>query len=144
MKGQNKSRGPTFQRENARELCIKAMQNPDGKDQNCLIKGCNSIHNLEEYMKIKPEDIASTCHNYSTSGKCVWGVACRYGSKHLTGDGKNIINEQKFKEYQEEGPYIKNILPKTIQNDLRKKLYHFELCEKLIKYNDINKKEKVF
>lgn len=143
LRGQNKSRGPTYQRDNSRELCIKATETIDGTYQQCTIQGCKFIHNVEEYMKIKPKDIASTCYNYSTSGKCMWGVACRFGSEHLTSDGKNIINEEKFKHYQETGPYTKNVLCKEVQTNLRKKLYNFELSEKIVQYNDFKKNKTV-
>lgn len=139
LRGQNKSRGPTYQRERAKELCMKVIDQTE--NQKCLKETCPFIHNVEEYLKIKPRDISSTCHNYEISGKCSWGVSCRFGSGHLTEDGKNIVNEEKLKNYQPK--QTKNILSKDLQNSLWKKKYNFELSEKVVQYNDSIKKNKV-
>lgn len=144
LRGQNKSRGPTYQRDNTKELCMRIIENSCGTDnQKCLKEGCTFIHNVKEYIKIKPKDICSSCHNFEISGKCLRGVTCRFGSEHLTCDGNNIVNEEKFKEYQENGPYTKNILSKDLQNSLWKKKYSFELSEKIVQHNDTFKKNKV-
>lgn len=140
LRGQNKSRGPTYARDTTKELCTRIMET---EDQKCLRDNCSFLHNVEEYVKIKPEDISSTCYNFETSGKCLRGVTCRFGTAHLTSDGKNIVDEEKFKKYQENGPYTRNILSNDLKDCLRKKKYNFDLFEKIIKHNDSLRENKV-
>lgn len=143
LRGQNKSRGPFYQRDRSKELCFKAITDSNGANNECSRKDCPFLHNTEEYLKIKVTDIGKTCHNYEESGKCLWGITCRFGSEHVTEKGKNIIDEEKFKIYQDGGPYTINVLSKDLQTSLWKKKYNFSLSEKIIEYNDSLKKTKV-
>lgn len=142
MKGQNKSRGPFYQRDRSKELCFKAIDNSNGLDIKCPKENCPFMHSPEEYLKIKPKDIGSTCYNYEVSGNCPWGITCRFGSQHLTDQGKNIIDD-KFKKYQDDGPYTTNVLSKALQTSLWKKKYDFSLSQKVIEYTDKLKENKV-
>lgn len=58
LRGQNKSRGPTFTRNQEKELCNSLLNIADGDPlPNCERKNCPFLHNIEEYLKIKPRDI---------------------------------------------------------------------------------------
>ncbi|XP_068084463.1 tRNA-dihydrouridine(47) synthase [NAD(P)(+)]-like isoform X2 [Anabrus simplex] len=99
----------------------------------CSSKNCPFLHDLTEYLKIKPPDIASTCYVYSLRGYCPRGVACRFGSQHLTSEGNNITNKELWERYQKENPTPTiNILSKDVQFSLRKKRYDFTKSEKVV------------
>lgn len=143
LRGQNKSR-PTYQRDSAKEFCMRVLDNRDqNNSQKCAKEGCKFLHNLEEYLKNKPKDIGSTCYNYIVSGKCLRGVTCRFATAHLNSTGINIVDEEKFKRYLENGPHIKNNISRDLQNKLWKKTYNFGLAEKIIQYCDGIMKNKV-
>lgn len=144
LKGQNKARGPTFQRDCTKELCMRVLNNLNGTGiEKCDKKECSFLHDVEEYLKIKPKDVGPTCYNYELSGNCLWGVTCQFGSTHITAEGKNVVDEKKYTKYQMTSPHIKNHLPKELQMSLKKKKYNFELTEKIISYNDSLKKNQV-
>ncbi|XP_070514649.1 tRNA-dihydrouridine(47) synthase [NAD(P)(+)]-like isoform X1 [Cardiocondyla obscurior] len=94
------------------------------------------MHDREEYLKIRPEDISTECHIFNLTGKCPRGITCRMGSQHLTKDGYNIVDENKLQEYKKCSPPIKNYLSKDLQNKLRKRKYNFSKAEVIVKAND--------
>lgn len=144
LRGQNKSRGPTYQRDTTKELCLRIITNSDETESpKCDKDGCKFLHDVEEYLKIKPKDIGTTCYNFEIGGKCWRGATCRFGEAHLMPGGKNIINAEKNQIYQNNGPYTRNNLSKELQNSLWKKKYNFDLTEKIVSYNDDIKKNKV-
>lgn len=60
LRGQNKSRGPTFRVEREKELCSSLINLTIGEPvPQCERKGCVFLHDVDEYLKIKPEDIGS-------------------------------------------------------------------------------------
>ncbi|XP_044750763.1 tRNA-dihydrouridine(47) synthase [NAD(P)(+)]-like [Coccinella septempunctata] len=134
LQGQNKSRGPTYRITQDKELCNLLVQFK-GENVECNRKNCNFLHNIEEYLKVKGDDLGDTCYNFETTGKCERGLACRFGSQHINGN-VNIINEEKYNEYSKNHTQTRNILNKDLQHSLRKKTYDFSLSEALIKYND--------
>lgn len=58
LRGQNKSRGPTFKRDQGKELCnvFINLSDTDPTPQ-CQRKDCAFLHDTAEYLKIKPKDI---------------------------------------------------------------------------------------
>jgi tRNA-dihydrouridine synthase 3 len=46
-------------------------------------ENCPYIHDLQEYMKLKPEDIGTTCYQFQTFGYCPNGIMCRFGGSHI-------------------------------------------------------------
>jgi tRNA-dihydrouridine synthase 3 len=63
----------------------------------CPIKSCAFVHDPIEYLKKIPKDLCGDekCYAFETRGECPWGIACRFGSSHLTADGQNIVDPQK-------------------------------------------------
>ncbi|CAH1183426.1 unnamed protein product [Phaedon cochleariae] len=145
LRGQNKSRGPTFRRDFSKELCICLINiEPDEEIPKCTRNKCSFLHDVDEYLKSKPKDLGENCYNFDISGKCSRGLACRFGGSHISPDGKNIVDQEKFKQYAVNAPYTTNQLQFEVQTALRKRTYNFDLSESLIKYNDcIRKKEEV-
>ncbi|KAJ8920674.1 hypothetical protein NQ315_004813 [Exocentrus adspersus] len=135
LKGQNKSRGPTFRIAKEQELCNSLVHIVEGEEiPKCTRNKCQFLHNIEKYLESKPKDIGDTCYNYQTFGICSRGLACRFGSEHITQKGKNKIDKEKVQTYSV--PHTKNQLQHDLQLSLRKKSYNFDLSETLIRYND--------
>ncbi|XP_030746713.1 tRNA-dihydrouridine(47) synthase [NAD(P)(+)]-like [Sitophilus oryzae] len=142
LKGQNKSRGPTFVCDRNKELCDYFIHVADEEEiPACERNNCQNIHSIPEYLSIKPPDIQETCYCFETFGKCPRGLACRFGKIHISENGRNIINKEKYEIYSKSEPYTKNQLSKDVQWSLRKKTYNFDLSEKLINYNDSLKEQ---
>lgn len=141
LKGQNKSRGPTFQVNKLEQLCDFLVQVQEGEAlPECPRKQCPYGHDIEAYLKSKPADIGPNCYNFEQSGKCTRGLACRFAKSHLTSTGRNLVDQKKYKEYESKGPYVMNQLDKEVQFALRKRNYDFNLAEKLIDTYDNSKK----
>ncbi|KAK7865586.1 hypothetical protein R5R35_010117 [Gryllus longicercus] len=138
LKGQNKARPCPFTRTPETELCSSAtdLLESDAIPE-CSNPKCRFMHSIEDYLKLKPANIGSTCYVYSIRGRCPWGVSCRFGSEHTTDSGRNIINEGVWEEHQRK-PQSETInsLSRDIQFKLRKKKYDFDKSEKiLLKYS---------
>ncbi|XP_023025578.1 dihydrouridine synthase 3 [Leptinotarsa decemlineata] len=140
LKGQNKSRGPTFRIERSQELCSSLISTLDGETPKCERKNCDFLHDASKYLELKPKDIGEHCYNYQISGKCSRGLACRFGSEHISSEGRNEVDEEKYAQFTSSGPPTKNHLEYNIQTALRKRTYNFDLSEALVKYNDLRKK----
>lgn len=85
---------------------------------------CRYLHDVGKYITdYKPPDIAETCVNFEKFGKCIYGVTCRYGKKHISENYENIANAEL---YEETAPLMtKNVLSKELTLSLRKKQYKF-------------------
>lgn len=139
--GQNKKRGPSYRRELDKELCNSVINISVGTDASkCVKNNCPFMHEVQEYLKIKPEDIGKSCYVFEKYGHCPRGLSCRFGSNHLTSTGHNITINDDSKETRIESL---NVLTNDLQWKLKKRTYDFSISEKLIKYNDSLYKEKV-
>ncbi|RLU21635.1 hypothetical protein DMN91_006010 [Ooceraea biroi] len=142
LRGQNKARPPPFKASKELSLCPWiADQTVDESKRKCSNQRCTFLHDRNEYLKIRPEDIGTRCHVFELTGKCPRGLTCRMGLQHLTKDGFNIIDEKKFKEYNEHLPAISNHLRKDLQYKLRKRNYDFSKAEAIVKANDPSRKK---
>ena len=99
---------------------------------------CRFSHDMVTYMKTRPEDIQTEllgkdevgmCPNYKLHGYCVYGAMCRFGKSHIAQNGENIIKEGS--EYTQSNmplpdtSVVVNLIPREIQNQLRKRTYPF-------------------
>jgi len=142
LRGQNKARPPPFKAARELSLCPRiADQTASEAERKCSNQHCTFLHDRKEYLKIRPEDIGTECHVFNLTGKCPRGTTCRMGSRHLTEDGFNIIDEKKLLEYSKCSPAIKNNLSKDLQNKLRKRKYNFSKAEAIVKANDPSRKK---
>ncbi|KAB7500348.1 tRNA-dihydrouridine(47) synthase [NAD(P)(+)]-like [Armadillidium nasatum] len=87
--------------------CLLPTETSEGK---CAFEKCPFSHDVEEFLKNKPEDLGSTCHNFDTYGFCPYGVVCRYGSNHIELN-RSVVNIEKQKMYESKPP-VKNVLKK--------------------------------
>lgn len=68
LRGQNKSRGPTFRCSRETELCNTLVDlGVDDEIPKCERKNCQFLHDIEEYLKIKPQDIGQFLVNLCTN-----------------------------------------------------------------------------
>ncbi|XP_011876546.1 PREDICTED: tRNA-dihydrouridine(47) synthase [NAD(P)(+)]-like [Vollenhovia emeryi] len=136
LRGQNKARPPPFKAPRELSLCPWiADQTASEPERKCSNQRCTFLHDRKEYLKIRPEDIRAECHIFDLTGKCPRGITCRMGSRHLTEDGFNVVDEKKMEEYRKRPPAIKNHLSKDLQNKLRKRKYNFARAEAIVKVN---------
>ncbi|KAF5287080.1 hypothetical protein FQA39_LY16065 [Lamprigera yunnana] len=140
LHGQNKAR-PIFRQNKDKELCNSLLNVSIGQEfQKCTKIKCFFMHDVKEYLNTKSEDIGSECYNFITQGLCMRGLTCRFGKHHLTPEGYNLVNEEQQKSFKELGPHTINSLSYELQNSLRKRTYDFKLAEKVVKYNDLQRK----
>lgn len=142
LRGQNKARPPPFKASKELTLCPWiADQTVNEPERKCSNQRCMFLHDRKEYLKIRPKDINTTCYVFNLTGKCPRGLTCRMGLQHLTKDGFNIINEEKFEEYSKHLPEISNHLCKDLQYKLRKRKYDFSKAESIVKANNPSQKK---
>uniref|UniRef100_A0A8C8F6C1 tRNA-dihydrouridine(47) synthase [NAD(P)(+)] n=1 Tax=Oncorhynchus tshawytscha TaxID=74940 RepID=A0A8C8F6C1_ONCTS len=131
MRGQNKSRPhmkPTSY--DNRRLCPSIIQERETK---CVYGDkCKFIHDVAEYMALKPADVGEHCYLYDTFGKCHYGLSCRFARAHISADLKNLANEERVKAMEGRTP-VRNSLDKDLQWRLRKKVVPFTASDAYMK-----------
>uniref|UniRef100_A0A8C7H6W2 tRNA-dihydrouridine(47) synthase [NAD(P)(+)] n=1 Tax=Oncorhynchus kisutch TaxID=8019 RepID=A0A8C7H6W2_ONCKI len=131
IRGQNKSRPhmkPTSY--DNRRLCPSIIQERETK---CVYGDkCKFIHDVAEYMALKPADVGEHCYLYDTFGKCHYGLSCRFARAHISADLKNLANEERVKAMEGRTP-VRNSLDKDLQWRLRKKVVPFTASDAYMK-----------
>ncbi|XP_014817769.1 PREDICTED: tRNA-dihydrouridine(47) synthase [NAD(P)(+)]-like isoform X2 [Calidris pugnax] len=130
-RGQNKSR-PCMKPNHYEQsrLCPSVTQ---GCAEKCYFgPRCHFLHDIGEYMAVKPADLGRSCVLFETFGKCIYGVTCRFAQAHL-GDGyQNIINTELAKQW--EGKLlVRNNLSKDLQHQLRKRKFSFKKADEYLR-----------
>ncbi|XP_065555754.1 tRNA-dihydrouridine(47) synthase [NAD(P)(+)]-like [Lathamus discolor] len=130
-RGQNKSRPcmkPNHYEQN--RLCPSVAQ---GSADKCFFgPRCRFLHDLGEYMALKPPDLGRRCVLFETFGKCTYGVTCRFAQAHL-GDGfRNIIDTELAKQWEGKA-LVRNSLSKELQHRLRKRKFSFKRAEEFLR-----------
>uniref|UniRef100_A0A8C5QQ84 tRNA-dihydrouridine(47) synthase [NAD(P)(+)] n=1 Tax=Leptobrachium leishanense TaxID=445787 RepID=A0A8C5QQ84_9ANUR len=100
---------------------------------------CRFLHDLEKYMARKPDDIGANCYLFETSGKCSYGVSCRFAKSHLSKDFKNVINEEVVKKL-DGNVFVKNQLDRDLKVQLRKRQVLFEKSDQYLQKMNISDK----
>ncbi|KAJ8667629.1 hypothetical protein QAD02_009292 [Eretmocerus hayati] len=136
-RGQNKNRSVPFKTLREHNLCPWIVDSTvDEAEKKCSNEKCTFIHDRAEYVKIKPEDIGADCPIFEITGRCPRGLACRFGSKHVTQDGFNIVDKEKHEEYLKLPTSVKNQISQEMIEKLRRYKYDFSKSEKITtKYN---------
>lgn len=139
-RGQNKARPKTYRDDKQSKPCPSIMNLPSADELvPCQFNNCKFIHNPLDYLKSKPKDIGETCYVFNLRGQCPRGIACRFGSNHITEEGYNMVNKEKVKEWKDN---TKNTLQSSVQIQLQKRKYDFSFAEKLVKAMDTRNKNK--
>lgn len=138
-RGQNKARPKTFQDDKKNKPCPSIIDLKSADEQTpCQYNNCKFMHNAVEYLQLKPKEIGDQCHIFNLRGRCRRGIACRFGSNHITPEGYNIVNEEKLLAWKDD---TKNTLQSSLQIPLQKKKYDFSLAEKLVRAMDTRNKK---
>ncbi|XP_013200602.1 tRNA-dihydrouridine(47) synthase [NAD(P)(+)]-like [Amyelois transitella] len=137
-RGQNKARPKTFNESQENKPCPSIIDVKSSEETKpCQYSNCKFIHNSLDYLKNKPKDIGEQCHVFNKRGRCPRGIACRFGSNHITAEGFNLVNENKFKLWKDD---VRNTLQSSLQLPLQKKKYDLSFAEKLVKLMDTRNK----
>ncbi|XP_059059462.1 tRNA-dihydrouridine(47) synthase [NAD(P)(+)]-like [Achroia grisella] len=137
-RGQNKARPKTFHDNKEDKPCPSIVDVKCSDEvKPCQYTNCKFIHNPSDYLTTKPKDISQKCHIFDIRGKCPRGIACRFGSEHITPEGYNLVNEEKFMKWKED---TQNTLQHTLQIQLQKRTYDLSFAEKLVKLMDTRNK----
>ncbi|NWU71320.1 DUS3L synthase, partial [Pterocles burchelli] len=93
---------------------------------------CRFLHDIGEYMAVKPADLGRSCVLFDTFGKCSYGVTCRFAQAHL-GDGyQNIVNTALAKQWEGKS-LVRNNLSKDLQHQLRKRKFSFRKADEYLR-----------
>ncbi|EDO42155.1 predicted protein [Nematostella vectensis] len=117
-RGMNRQRPRDQRPDNSSKLCSFAARGEECTRGDSCFYG----HDPQKFLETKEPDIGKECVNFLKSGKCPYGISCRYWKHHTTADLKSIINEEFFSHYKED---TSNNLAKDVQISLRKKKYMF-------------------
>lgn len=133
-RGQNKARPVPYKLQNQHRFCPHLLdQTIEETSRICIAKSCIFMHDRVKYLESKPEDIEGSCHFFETIGKCQRGISCRQGSKHISPEGYNIINQEKYEAYKKDPKVTtKNQIPKDVQEKLKKFKYDFRKAEMVL------------
>ena len=128
-RGMNKNRPRAAKLDFSEQLC-----NTFARGEECTYGDkCRYLHDVAEYVeRHKPPDIGESCVNFEKFGKCIYGVTCRYGKKHISEDFKNIVNAELYEETA--SLRTKSVLSKELTVSLRKKNYEFPRVETYLKH----------
>uniref|UniRef100_A0A452GXN1 tRNA-dihydrouridine(47) synthase [NAD(P)(+)] n=1 Tax=Gopherus agassizii TaxID=38772 RepID=A0A452GXN1_9SAUR len=130
-RGQNKSRPCMKPKHYEKDrLCQSVIQECAEK---CYFGSqCRFLHDVGEYMAVKPSDLGDSCILFKTFGKCIYGVTCRFARAHLGEDYRNIINGDLVKQWEGKS-LVRNSLSKELQQRLRKKKVCFDKSSEYLK-----------
>ncbi|XP_059474686.1 tRNA-dihydrouridine(47) synthase [NAD(P)(+)]-like [Neocloeon triangulifer] len=126
QRGQNKARGVPWRADPRKQVCVSLVDVREGEawpSQGCGRHQCPAVHDAAAFLAAKPADLGARCHLFETLGRCPRGLACRFGSHHLTPEGFNRVDPRLYDP--ERPPSTSNQLDKDVQNDLRKHKYDF-------------------
>ena len=122
-RGQNKKRPRTVPLQKRDErLCPSLARNSVSCDDK---KRCQFIHDIQEYLRNKPADIGEDCINFKLTGKCPYGLECRFAKCHISDDLANIIDHEKYDAELEESRRKEIHHQKDLQISLRKRKFQF-------------------
>ncbi|KFW94739.1 tRNA-dihydrouridine(47) synthase [NAD(P)(+)]-like, partial [Phalacrocorax carbo] len=130
-RGQNKSRPcmkPTHYEQS--RLCPSVMQ---GCAEKCYFgPQCRFLHDIGEYMAVKPADLGRSCVLFETFGKCIYGVTCRFAQAHLGNGYQNVVNTDLAKQWEGKS-LVRNNLSKDLQHQLRKRKFIFKKADEYLR-----------
>lgn len=67
-------------------LCMAFYNGPSKCDR----ENCKFVHDLDQFLAEKPEDIGPVCPIYSTKGFCARGLTCRFAKHHMDENKRNL------------------------------------------------------
>uniref|UniRef100_S4RTB0 tRNA-dihydrouridine(47) synthase [NAD(P)(+)] n=1 Tax=Petromyzon marinus TaxID=7757 RepID=S4RTB0_PETMA len=128
VRGQNKNRPHVKPNSYEVKLCPSVLQ---GSTSECFYGDrCYFIHDVAEYMLVKPPDLGPECHLHQTFGRCPYGITCRYAGGHPEIAGGTLEENTPAREITFVPlPGTVNHLQKGTQKLLRKRQFPFTGAE---------------
>lgn len=131
-RGQNKHRPRPAFIPFSEMLCPSCYHGDGGTNNTCHFGDkCRYSHDVAKYISSKPPDIGNECYLFKIYGKCPYGRACRFAGSHLTADFENIVNESLY-DPNCPGRTL-NVIPRSLQEKLRKRQLSFVRSEAYLK-----------
>ena len=122
-RGQNKKRPRTVPKQTPNERLCPSLSR--GTNSCANQKDCQFLHDVDEYLRKKQDDIGECCVNFQLNGRCKFGLECRFAKCHISDDFKNIVDEEKYEKSQSKAEEARMARSKDLQIRLRKKQYDF-------------------
>ena len=139
-RGQNKHRPRPAFIPFSEMLCPSCYHGDGGSNNTCHFGDkCRYTHDIAKYMSSKPPDISNECYLFKIYGKCPYGRACRFAGNHLTAEFENITDESLYNPNRPERTL--NVIPRSLQEKLRKRQLSFIRSEAYLKRLKEMKKE---
>lgn len=130
-RGMNKSRKNVPVMQKSTQLC------PSVANSQCQCRfgeKCAFLHDVSEYLKIKPADLGEVCPIYDVRGFCHFGVTCRFASAHLDANSSNIKDDEKYNLWKSTET---TLWTPQLQKQLTKKTYDFSPSDEYLKTLEI-------
>lgn len=129
QRGMNKNRPRAVQLDFKQQLCGSVSRG----DKCEYGDRCRYLHDAMEYVsKYKLPDVGDSCVHFEKFGKCIFGLTCRYGKKHITESFQNIVNLELHEKTA--ALRTKNVLSRDLVVSLRKKTYPFPRSGEYLKH----------
>lgn len=129
QRGMNKNRPRAVQLDFKQQLCGSVSRG----DKCEYGDRCRYLHDAMEYVsKYKLPDVGDSCVHFEKFGKCIFGLTCRYGKKHVTESFQNIVNLELYEKTA--ALRTKNVLSRDLVVSLRKKTYPFPRSGEYLKH----------
>lgn len=129
QRGMNKNRPRAVQLDFKQQLCGSVSRG----DKCEYGDRCRYLHDAIEYVsKYKLPDVGDSCVHFEKFGKCIFGLTCRYGKKHITESFQNIVNLELYEKTA--ALRTKNVLSRDLVVSLRKKTYPFPRSGEYLKH----------
>eukprot|EP01089_Gocevia_fonbrunei_P017290 TRINITY_DN5574_c0_g1_i1.p1 TRINITY_DN5574_c0_g1~~TRINITY_DN5574_c0_g1_i1.p1 ORF type:complete len:625 (+),score=148.68 TRINITY_DN5574_c0_g1_i1:88-1962(+) len=93
----------------------------------CPNEPCKFSHDAEAFLSQKPADIGQSCYIWDITGKCRYGLTCRFGSCH-TKDNKTVVDDEKYQAFSANIKKFEalNIVPREILHSLSNHRYNYD------------------
>ncbi|CCE83264.1 Piso0_003836 [Millerozyma farinosa CBS 7064] len=134
-RGQNKKRDLKQEHEETR-LCASLIDPDSPRECKFGSKGCRFTHDIDEYLKAKPDDIEGTCPVFAAIGYCPVGLKCRWLHSHFDVETKKLVKDLEKMNKAEKENYEVNKIPGDVKYKLQKKTYEFTQSSLVIPYID--------
>ncbi|ODV79759.1 tRNA-dihydrouridine synthase 3 [Suhomyces tanzawaensis NRRL Y-17324] len=134
-RGQNKNRDLRQQVKEVR-LCSTLIDPENPRE--CQFGGdkCRNVHNIEEYLAGKPEDVEGVCPVFKALGYCPCGLKCRWLGSHYNKETNRLVKDLEQMERAKKDNFEVNKIKPENKSMLQKKKYDFSHSDEVIKYID--------
>uniref|UniRef100_Q1RLG4 tRNA-dihydrouridine(47) synthase [NAD(P)(+)] n=1 Tax=Ciona intestinalis TaxID=7719 RepID=Q1RLG4_CIOIN len=139
-RGQNKNRPRPKQEQLSLKLCPSKISE---KGYCHFGEKCQYLHDIGKYMELKPDDLGEKCFAFQTIGKCNYSFTCRFARDHVEKTNEGYVNKVDEEKLKTNSVKIKNVLPRDLQLQLRKRKFDFSKSDTAVKESSKAKARKL-